>query len=77
MALKVTTTVHEDTVEVVSAGSTSGEIAKALLDAADDPAQVRTVTTTTGMGWHVPHTVAKKAGIVQTPSGRKNTSKNT
>lgn len=75
MALKVTTTVHGDTVEVVSAGSTPGEIATALLDAADDPAQVRTVTTVTGMGWRVPASVAKKAGIVQTPSGRKNTSK--
>lgn len=76
MALKVTTTVHDDTVEVVSAGSTSGEIATALLDAATDPADVRTVTTTTGMGWHVPLAVARKAGIVQTQSSRKSTSKN-
>lgn len=68
MALKVTTTVHGDTTEVVSAGSTSGEIATALLAAADDPAQVRTVTTVTGMGWQVPTTVARKAGIVQTQS---------
>lgn len=72
MSVKVTTTVRDDTVEVVSAGSPSGEIAKALLDAADDPAQVRTVTTTTGLGWQVPLDVAKKAGIVQ---ARKNTSK--
>ena len=68
MALKVTTTVNGDTVEVVSAGSTPGEIATALLDAATDPAQVRTVTTVTGMGWQVPLDVAKKAGIVQTQS---------
>ena len=73
MSVKVTTTLPDpDTVEVVSAGSTSGEIATALLDAADDPAQVRTVTTTTGLGWQVPLDVAKKAGIVQ---ARKNTSK--
>lgn len=74
MSVKVTTTVHDDQVEVISAGSSSGEIAKTLLDAADDPAQVRTVTTTTGLGWQVPLEVAKKAGIVQTQS-RKNTSK--
>ncbi len=74
MALKVTTTVHDDDVEVISAGSTSTEIAKALLDAADDPAQVRTATTVTGMGWRIPLSVAKKAGIVQT-SSRKNNSK--
>ena len=72
MSVKVTTTVHDDTVEVVSAGSPSGEIATALLDAADHPDQVRTVTTTTGLGWQVPLDVAKKAGIVQ---ARKNTSK--
>lgn len=71
MALKVTTTVHDDTVEVVSAGSTSAEIATELLASADHPDQVRTVTTTTGLGWQVPTAVAKKAGIVQTPSGRK------
>ena len=74
MALKVTTTVHGDTVEVVSAGSTPGEIATALLAAATDPADVRTVTTVTGMGWRVPASVAKKAGIVQT-SSRKTSSK--
>lgn len=68
MSLKVTTTVRDDQVEVVSAGSTSADIAAALLDAADDPAQVRTVTTTTGLGWQVPTSVARKAGILQTAS---------
>lgn len=68
MSVKVTATVRGDAVEIVSAGSTAGEIAGALLAAATDPAQVRTVTTVTGMGWQVPVAVAEIAGMLAKPT---------
>lgn len=71
MSLKATVTVHDsDVATVVSAGSGQGELAKALLDAADSPREVVTVSAGPKIGWQVPVRVAEKAGLVSKPSTR-------
>lgn len=81
MALKTVTSIDDSTglVTVTPAGSSARDIAAALIGAADDPAQVRTATTATGMGWVVPKAVAAKAGILAKPksgsSGDKDTAR--
>lgn len=45
----------------------TSRIAKALLDAADDPRDVQTVTDGPGLGFIVPDEVAKKANLNEEP----------
>lgn len=67
MALKATAVVDGDTVTITPAGSPAADIAKALLDAANGPGDLATVTTSTGLGWRTTKTVAEKAGLVDKP----------
>lgn len=71
MRVNVTVTVRGDVAEIVPAGSKPGQIAKVLLAAADDPAMVRTITTSGGMGWQVPVRVARSAGLINDPAPAK------
>jgi len=48
----------------------SRDIVRALLDAAANPRQVKTVTTSDGLGWMVPAHVADKAGLTSKPKRR-------
>lgn len=76
MAAK-TTTIVEDGVAYIEVQDRAdiGEVAKKLLDAADDPADVDTTSRFGGIGFKVSEKLAKKAKLTQSSTGTRATEK--